>query len=108
MNGRLGRLEYFIRLCLIGILYGLGILFFMLGGKGESLNPVELVFLFIGSGILLVSFLSWWLSTVRRLHDMDFSGWWFLLICVFPILMLVLCLWPGVQGYNRFGPPHIY
>lgn len=108
MTGRLGRLGYFIRLCLIGILYGLGALFFVLGGKGESLNPVALLFLFVGSGLLLMAFFSWWFSTVRRLHDMGLSGWWFLLVCFLPILILVLFIWPGVRGYNRFGAPIRY
>ena len=108
MTGRLGRLGYFIRLCMLAVLYGLGILFFTLGGKGESLNPVALLFLFLGSGLSLLSFLSWWFSTVRRLHDMDLSGWWFLLVCLLPISLLVVCLWPGVRGYNRFGPPERY
>ncbi len=108
MNGRLGRLGYFVRLCMIGVLYGLGAFFFALGGKGESLNPVALLFLFLGSGTLLMALFSWWFSTVRRLHDMDLSGWWILLVCFFPILILVLCVWPGMKGYNRFGPPLIY
>lgn len=108
MIGRMGRLGYFIRLCILSVLYGLGALFFTMGGKGQSLNPVALLFLFLGSGILLVSFLSWLSATVRRLHDMDFSGWWVLLVCLFPVLILVLCLWPGIQGYNRFGPPIRY
>ena len=87
MIGRMGRLGYFIRLCILSVLYGLGVLFFTMGGKGQSLNPVALLFLFLGSGILLVSFLSWLSATVRRLHDMDFSGWWVLLVCFFPVLI---------------------
>ncbi len=108
MTGRLGRLGYLIRLCVIGVLYGLGVLLFAVSGKGESLNPLALLCLFFGSGFLLLAFLSWWFSSVRRLHDMDLSGWWFLLVCFFPVAVLVLCLWPGVQGYNRFGPPIRY
>lgn len=45
---------------------------------------------------------------VRRLHDLDKSGWW-LLLCLVPIIgALVLIYWfcqPGTPGANRFGPP---
>jgi uncharacterized membrane protein YhaH (DUF805 family) len=44
---------------------------------------------------------------VRRLHDTDRSGWWFLLIFV-PILgwiaLLVFYCLDGTRGPNRFGP----
>ena len=39
--------------------------------------------------------------TIRRLHDLDHSGWWFLLI-------FSVCgatgFWRGTAGPNRFGP----
>ncbi len=108
MTGRLGRMGYIIRLILTGILYGLGVLFMALGRNGDSLNPLALIFLFLGSGVLLLAFLAWWFATVRRLHDMNLSGWWFLLVCFLPVLMLVLCVWPGYRGYNRFGMPMPY
>ena len=51
--------------------------------------------------------------TIRRLHDRDMSGWWYLgfivaaLIPVFNILvlfgMLILMVLPGTAGPNRFG-----
>ncbi len=103
--GRLSRLGYFIRLCMIAVMYGLGGLLVSAGSPEQSLNLLKLICLFMGSGLLLLAFLSWWFSTARRLHDMDFSGWWFLLVCVFPVAVLVLCLWPGSRGYNRFGGP---
>ena len=44
---------------------------------------------------------------VRRLHDIDRSGWWALLVLI-PMLNLalgiVLLLVPGTAGENRFGP----
>jgi uncharacterized membrane protein YhaH (DUF805 family) len=43
---------------------------------------------------------------VRRLHDIDRSGWWYLI--VFTIIgIFVLIYWacqPGTAGSNRFGP----
>lgn len=44
---------------------------------------------------------------VRRLHDIDLSGWWFL-IAVVPfvggISLLLLFCTPGDKAANRFGP----
>lgn len=43
--------------------------------------------------------------SVRRLHDRDLSGWWYLLGFV-PLGSIVLFVWyvlPGTPGPNRFG-----
>lgn len=43
--------------------------------------------------------------SVRRLHDRDLSGWWYLLGFV-PFGNIVLLVWyvlPGTPGPNRFG-----
>ncbi|MBH1509798.1 DUF805 domain-containing protein [Stenotrophomonas maltophilia] len=44
---------------------------------------------------------------VRRLHDTDRSGWWYLLafIPIIGLVMLVFMLLPGTPGDNRFGAP---
>jgi uncharacterized membrane protein YhaH (DUF805 family) len=45
---------------------------------------------------------------VRRLHDLDKSGWWVLLGLIPLIGIIVLIYWyvqPGTPGANRFGPP---
>ena len=44
---------------------------------------------------------------VRRLHDIDRTGWWYLIVFTF-IGIFVLIYWacqPGTPGPNRFGPP---
>ena len=44
--------------------------------------------------------------TIRRLHDTDRSGWWFLLVLVplvGPIAMLVFMCLEGTRDENRFG-----
>ncbi len=46
--------------------------------------------------------------SVRRLHDIDRSGWWLLIILIPFIGVLVLLYWttrPGADGANRFGMP---
>lgn len=45
--------------------------------------------------------------SVRRLHDTDRSGWWFLLVLVPLLGTIVLIVWfvmRGTDGDNRFGP----
>jgi len=44
---------------------------------------------------------------VRRLHDTDRSGWWYLIILIPLIGLIVLLVWfvtRGTAGPNRFGP----
>ena len=46
---------------------------------------------------------------VRRLHDINRSAWWLLLL-VPPIaiigvfVLLIMSIFPGTPGYNRYGP----
>jgi uncharacterized membrane protein YhaH (DUF805 family) len=53
---------------------------------------------------VLIPTLSLW---VRRLHDIDRTGWW-ILINLIPligtIVLLVFALMPGTPGSNRYGP----
>ena len=44
---------------------------------------------------------------IRRLHDRDYSGWWYLLVFIPLIGWLILFIWfclKGTDGPNRFGP----
>jgi uncharacterized membrane protein YhaH (DUF805 family) len=54
----------------------------------------------------LVLFLPGIAVSIRRLHDLDRTGWWFLLaFTVIGIILLIIwnCM-PGTPGRNRFGP----
>ncbi|MEM7545654.1 MAG: DUF805 domain-containing protein [Pseudomonadota bacterium] len=45
--------------------------------------------------------------TVRRLHDLDRTGWWCLILLVpliGAIVILVFAITRGTEGDNRFGP----
>jgi uncharacterized membrane protein YhaH (DUF805 family) len=45
--------------------------------------------------------------SVRRLHDLDRTGWWLLIILIPLIGAIVLLVWfcmRGTVGPNRFGP----
>lgn len=54
----------------------------------------------------LATFLPSLALAVRRLHDLDRSGWWFLL-CFIPLIgWIILIIWycvKGTEGPNRFG-----
>ncbi|MBZ8132190.1 hypothetical protein CLD20_02765 [Afifella sp. IM 167] len=58
----------------------------------------------------LLTFLPSLAVSVRRLHDIGRSGWWYLIIFVPLIGAIVLIFWfakRGEQGPNRFGPAQI-
>ncbi|WP_176691666.1 DUF805 domain-containing protein [Superficieibacter electus] len=51
-------------------------------------------------------------SHIRRLHDLNWSGWWVILILLLAqvplgnlLFTLTLSLLPGTSGLNRFGAP---
>jgi uncharacterized membrane protein YhaH (DUF805 family) len=81
----------------------LGIAYTMAGPTGVmslGYGPIYTIYLL---AVLLPSIA----LSVRRLHDRDMSGWWFLLVFVPLIGALILLVWfclPGTPGDNRFGP----
>lgn len=55
----------------------------------------------------LLIFLPQLSATVRRLHDLDRSGWWWWLWLIPLIGWIILIVWyatKGTSGPNRFGP----
>ncbi len=68
----------------------------------------------IGGLYLLAIFLPGLAVQVRRFHDRNISGWWYLALFVLSmvpylgfiagIVILVISLLPGTIGPNRFGP----
>jgi uncharacterized membrane protein YhaH (DUF805 family) len=64
---------------------------------------VAVVFIVVALGLILPSIS----IAVRRLHDLNRSGWWYLLNLiplVGPIILLVWFCMRGTVGRNRFGP----
>jgi uncharacterized membrane protein YhaH (DUF805 family) len=64
-----------------------------------------LLYLVYGLGVLLPSIG----VTVRRLHDTNRSGWWFLLafVPVVNIVLLVFLVLESTPGDNQYGPSPI-
>jgi uncharacterized membrane protein YhaH (DUF805 family) len=79
-----------------------------------AVNVIAVVILFFlhdvagGRGVVaLVVVVLFFALAVRRLHDLDISGWVALVILipvVGSICALLLCFAKGTQGENRFGP----
>ena len=60
----------------------------------------------LNSLVSLALFLPGLAVSVRRLHDLDRTGWWLLLIftVIGVILLLIWDCMKGTAGPNRFGP----
>ena len=83
------------------------VLFQVLAGIVAQLVDQAVGFYAPSALVDLVLFLPWLAVAVRRLHDIDKSGWW-LLVGAIPVIGWVLVLiWActkGTLGPNRFGP----
>jgi len=90
-QGRARRKEYWMFI-LFSILLAIGTAFLdAILFKGEKL---------IFTGLLRLGlFLPGLAAIVRRMHDVDKSGWF----CIIPIYNLVLACTEGTKGPNRFG-----
>ena len=92
-DGRATRREYVFQRCVfwagVGVFWGVAHWF-----------PL-LLFLY-----LLAKTPPWWGVTVRRLHDVGVSGWWFWVSAI-PfgglVLEIVLLFHPGERGPNEYG-----
>jgi len=61
-------------------------------------NPVLTLFAFV---------LYFWIAiciTIKRLHDIDATGWFSVPIVLIPIAVILVGSFPGTVGPNRFGP----
>lgn len=124
-RGRSRRMEFWSFALFNAIIYA--ILAGVMIGTGASLSSLSdtdnaaanaFALFFSGFGLLLGIY---WLATiiptlavtVRRLHDRDMSGWWylgFMVLSLIPLVgflvsiaFLVIMFLPGTPGPNRFG-----
>ena len=78
----------------------------IVGGAIDYVLFPDLIASPVQSIIGLVLFLPGIAVSVRRLHDIDRIGWWFLLVLTV-IGLIVLIIWNCMRGTprpNRFGP----
>ena len=104
LSDRVGRVRYLAYI--LGALTSCGLLliliyiaaFLLPAGLGKLVSATS--YIMIKSVIFpLIVFV----MSIRRLHDLDLSGWWSLLALI-PLVPIVLVLIPGKKEANRFGP----
>ncbi|CAG0911317.1 unnamed protein product, partial [Cyprideis torosa] len=123
--GRAPRSEYWfctlfvvlVMLAFITVFFVFGFGAALLSESAESLSIMSIVLLIVLSlafyVFLFFSFVPMLAITVRRFHDRNMSGWWylgFILLGFIPFINLIsfiafiviMCL-PGTKGENRFG-----
>lgn len=122
-SGRSRRMEYWM-FALLNVIILTVLMFFAFGAGGMAAlaDPATIGAgfgaMFGGLGLLLLIYSLAVLIpsvavTVRRLHDRDMSGWWYLgavvgsmipiIGFIVPIAFLVLMALPGTPGPNRYG-----
>jgi len=116
-SGRIGRLQWWLAQLAILVLFALSIalIAFVAGDKFSASDATDgisqagvSVLLIIGAVILLAT----WINiacTVKRFHDRNKSGYWFLIVFV-PYIgalrQIVECGFvSGSRGGNNYGPP---
>lgn len=101
---RVGRLRYFTYI--LGALTACGLLLVLIyiaasllpAGLGKLVSVTSYVMIKSVIFPLIVFVMS-----IRRLHDLDLSGWWSLLVLI-PLVPFALVAIPGKKESNRFGP----
>lgn len=120
-SGRASRSEYwYFILFYFLVSLGVGLLFFVFGGSAQFDNTssgfsgVFAVFGIIYFLFAIGTFLPMIAVVVRRFHDVNLSGWWYLggiIAGVIPfvgilatIAIVVVTVLKGTSGANKFGP----
>ena len=104
--GRATRSEFWWWWLFSSLVYAVAFLLaLILGGSSSSdgVSAVAIVIYLVAGLALILPSIS---VMVRRLHDIDRSGWWYwigLVPCVGPIILIVFYVTPGTAGQNRFG-----
>ena len=110
-NGRFGRLSY------LGWNMLLGLVLVLIVTSVILVEPNLIIYMkdsmtsmiFFGILYLIVIYFSL-IFTIRRLHDLDQSGW-LSLVTLIPVINLFFFLYlifaPGTQGSNKYGAPRM-
>lgn len=108
-NGRSQRMEYWMFTLFIAIIaFALVLLAGLFGGLSDSADGGMSMVLIVPLALLVLATIVPSIAvTVRRFHDQDKSGWFYLLSFI-PyigglIVFVFMCL-DGTPGPNRFGP----
>lgn len=107
-SGRASRSEFWL-FCLFTIVVGLILMFLDPLIAGVPFMDYDEVFPPLGNIWSIATTIPFLSVNVRRLHDVNKSGWWLLIeLTVIGILLILFwCCTKGDDGENRFGPKPI-
>jgi len=96
-SGRASRSEYFI----FQIIYFI-VFYSIIGGLTNSENSNGLIIL-IYIFVLFYFIITFFAVSIRRLHDMNLSGWWVILINMLIPLSYLFMMMKSFDGKNQWG-----
>ena len=96
-SGRASRSEYFI----FQIIYFI-VFYSIIGGLTNSENSNGLIIL-IYIFVLFYFIITFFAVSIRRLHDMNFSGWWVILVNMLIPLSYLFMMMKSYDGKNQWG-----
>ncbi|NKJ71445.1 DUF805 domain-containing protein [Rhizobium leguminosarum bv. viciae] len=112
-SGRASRSEYWW-FQLFYLLVGIALLIANVLINGDIFSQQSNTFSVIGGLLSIAVFVPQVCLQVRRFHDRNISGWWYLgllLSCIIPFVgiislpaIFIINLLPGTEGPNKFGP----
>ncbi|WP_183695564.1 DUF805 domain-containing protein [Rhizobium leguminosarum] len=116
-SGRASRSEYWwFVLFYTLVALALGILAFVAGAFSQQgeVSSLVVIIMVIGGLFVLAIFLPVLSLQVRRLHDRNMSGWWYLALIILGMVpyiggitglaVTIISIMRGTEGPNRFGP----
>ena len=107
-TGRLNRWRYFVRSIWLWVpIIILAFMFLGSASNGSAHSDTSGGLLIIICVYSLVSIVPNIMLTIRRLHDLDKSGWFYLILMI-PYVNFIFALYvifaPGTVGPNKYGP----
>ncbi len=106
---RIGRLRYLAHSALIFLAMYLAMTILIFGMASLMESPAAAAGLGLVALVLTIAaYVPWFIVLIQRLHDLNHSGWWSLLMLV-PFVNIVFAFYvllaPGTKGRNNYGPP---
>lgn len=103
-KGRLNRKSYIYRSLFLSLV--LGIIQGILELATVAIEALELLFAVLLLALCIFGFVAGIMMLARRLHDLDKSGWWMLLLFV-PLVNILFYIYilffKGTEGPNQYG-----
>ena len=102
-KGRNTRTQFWLGLLLGVAIIIVGSLIFV--GFTTVSNSQGLMYVLLVPYIILIALIFWSqiALTIKRLHDLDFSGWWTIPTYIVPFAIFVVGLMPAKPGPNQYG-----